>query len=117
MVTSHPESAESRSARTEPALPAPMISTSLRPRGAAGPMGKAASGPDLRLEGADMPFPNYSGPQTGPIGDVVQPLQQQVADQTHGLGVVVSIAVPLHPVHDTVDDRRHQHDVSAPPRQ
>src|SRR3954467_13356483 len=115
MVTSHPESAESRSAKTDPALPAPMISTSLRAGGAAGPMGKAASGPDLRLEGADMPFPNHPGPQAGSIGDIVQSLQQQVADQSHGLRVVLSVAVPFHPIDDTVDDGSHQHDVSAPP--
>ena len=75
----------------------------------------AASGPDLRLEGADVPFPNHSGPQAGAVGDVVEALQQQIADQPDGLGVIVCVSVPLHPVHDPVDDGRDQHHVPAAP--
>ena len=60
-----------------------------------------------------MPLANHSGPQAGPVGDIVEALQQQIADQTDRLGVIVCVSVSRHPVHDPVDDRRDEHDMSA----
>src|ERR1700760_2931338 len=102
-LTLQAEAREIRSAITDPALPAPMISTSLC---------KMLLCPNLRLEGADVPLPHHAGPQAGAVGDVVQALQQEVADQTYRLGVVIDVPVSLHPVDNTVDDRRYQDDVS-----
>src|SRR5262249_34893600 len=83
-VTRHLGSAERRSARTDPALPAPTISTSLC---------KAGSGPNLGFEGACVPFAYHAGPQAGAVGDIVEPLQQHVGEQAHPLRIVVGVAV------------------------
>src|SRR6185312_12860166 len=105
-ATWHAGSADNRCATTHPALPAPMIRTSLC-------NGWLTS--DLRLQRPRVPLLHHSAPQAGTVSEVVQALEYQVRHDPKMLGLRLTVVMPAQPVRDAVDHGGDQHDVPEAP--
>src|SRR6185312_10199507 len=101
-VTWHSGSADNRCATTHPALPAPMIRTSLC---------NGWSTSNLRLQRPRVPLLHHSSPHAGTVSEVVQALEYQVRHDPQMFGLRLAVVVSAQPVRDTVDHGGDQHDV------
>ena len=65
------------------------------------------------LSGPTVALPQHAVPESKTVGQVVDPLEQQVSQQPDRLGIVVGGLPATGPVHHPVDDRSDQHDSAA----